>query len=63
MRKISRIIRVEKWQKDGKTHYRTHAIADGDEVAGYGKDFKVGDLVECWFDAQWGIAKMQKPKV
>lgn len=63
MRRISEIISVEKRMKDDKPYWVTLAVAGGDEVSGYGKDFAVGDEVEVFFDDRWGKAKMFKKGV
>ena len=59
MRKIERIIRVEKRSKG----YVTYAIAGGDEVSGFSlveSEYKVGDKVMVGFDDKWHTAKMWK---
>lgn len=61
MRKIVKILHVMEWEKDGKKHAKTIALLDsGDEVVGYGKDFKVGDAVQAFHDDKWDVTKMQK---
>jgi len=61
MRTIDIIIRVEKFvSKEGRVLYRTHAIAGGDEVTGFGKDFNHGDEVMVFFDDKHNVAKMIK---
>lgn len=58
---------VEKWDKDGILHKRTHAIVKSSrfgnvEVTGYGSDYAVGDKVQVLYDEKWDKAKMQKSK-
>ena len=65
MRTIIKIVHVERRKLDknlSKKHdyWRTHAILDdGSEVVGYGKNFKVGDQVESFYDQKWDQHKMQ----
>ena len=57
---IDKIIRVESaLSKDSVPYYRTYAICGGDEVVGFGNDYKVGEKVEVFFDPKWDVAKMQ----
>lgn len=67
MRTIIEIENIEEWVKDGKKHFRTHAVVqkandplDTEEVVGYGKDYDIGDKVEVFFDTSHNTAKMQK---
>ncbi len=62
MREIIDIQYVEdKVSKDKKKYKITHALLDdGEEVQGYGDDFKQGDLVEVFFHEQYGKVKMRK---
>lgn len=63
MRTITEILWVEEWTKDGKKHSRTHVqLEDGEIAAGYSKDFKVGDLVMCFYDPAHDTIKVSKPK-
>lgn len=64
MRVIIDILHVEqRTDKAGKSYYRTHALVDsGEECVGYGKDFKVGDLVEVFFDHKYNTIKMRRGK-
>lgn len=69
MRKIISIEEIESWVKGGKLHHRTRAIVqklgdplDTEEVSGYGNNYDIGEMVEVWYDDQWGQAKMQKRK-
>lgn len=58
MRKIIKILAVEK----NKRFTRTHALLDdGSEVTGYGTDFKVGDLVQSFWHEKWQTHKIRKP--
>lgn len=60
MRTIISIDHIEERQKDDKTYYRTYATVDsGEECVGYGRDFKVGDLVEVFFDAAHNTVKIR----
>lgn len=64
VRRITTIVGVEKKFKSKKPYFITHALLDHqDEALGYGKDFKVGDLVEYFYHAKWDKAKMVRPKV
>ena len=60
---ILRIDRVFEWQDaSGKTHYRTYAtMTDGDELAGYGKDYQVGDKVERFYHREVGKMRKSRP--
>lgn len=61
MREIVKILHVQSWTKSSKTHWRTTALLDNQEEAnGYGKDYKVGDEVEAWWDEEYNQYKMQK---
>lgn len=59
MRKIVSIEFIER----AKTYTRTHAMLDdGSIVVGFSDKFKVGDLVESFYDHRWDVHKMQLPK-
>ena len=59
---MRRIISIEFIEKKPK-YTRTWALLDdGSIVAGYGEDFKVGDLVMHFYDPKWDMQKMSKPK-
>ena len=63
MRKIIEIVGVEERinKQTKKPYFITLAVVDdGTEVSGYGKDFKVDDLVEVFFHKH--VIKMQKTK-
>lgn len=64
MRTILRIDHIEeKTNAKGDIYHRTHAtLEDGEECVGFGKDFKVGDLVMVFYDDKWGLCKMMKKK-
>lgn len=58
---------VEKWDKDGVEHARTHAIVDSKrfdiiEVTGYGDDYFVGEEVNDFFHESWDKGKMEHKK-
>lgn len=58
---------VEKWDKDGILHERTHAIVKSSrfgnvEVTGYGSDYKVNDHVQVLYHDKFDQAKMQKSR-
>lgn len=61
MKTIIKIEHLRSWtDPKGKTHWKTWAIVDdGTEVAGYGKNFKVGDQVEVLYHKEWDENKMQ----
>lgn len=62
-KKIIRIDGVVKKIKDDKEYSITHAVLEtGEEVSGWGSDFKVGDVVEYWFDSQFNKTKMRKKR-
>lgn len=62
-KKIIRIEGVVKKIKDDKEYSITHAVLEtGEEVSGWGSDFKVGDVVEYWFDSQFNKTKMRKKR-
>ena len=65
MLRIIEIVGVEeKADSKGNLYYRTHAVLeDGDECVGFGKDFKIGDLVERFYDHAHDVTKMQKRKL
>lgn len=61
MRKIEKILTVEKRDKAGAPFYITTAICGGDEVTGYSlakEEFQVGQEVMVGFDDRWHTAKM-----
>lgn len=63
MPRIHRIIHIEKKLKDDKPYYKTHVILDdGEEATGYGKDYKVGDKVQRFYDATWDTIKIRPNK-
>ncbi len=67
MRKISKILRVEKRlkQKDNSEYFITVALVDfpeddprhGEEFEGYGDNYKVGQRIEAYYDDRFGKAK------
>lgn len=62
IRTIISILFIERRETEGRTYYRTHAMVDtGQECVGYGRDFKVGDLVEVFHHSKWDVIKMRKP--
>jgi len=62
-KKIIRIEGVVKKIKDDKEYSITHAVLEtGEEVSGWGSDFRVGDVVEYWFDSQFNKTKMRKKR-
>lgn len=62
-KKIISIDGVVKKIKDDKEYSITHAVLEtGEEVSGWGSDFKVGDVVEYWFDSQFNKTKMRKKR-
>ena len=60
-KKIIRIDGVVKKIKDDKEYSITHAVLEtGEEVSGWGSDFKVGDVVEYWWEERYNKVKMVK---
>jgi len=64
MKRIVRIEGVKSWTKNGVKHSNTYAILledDGNEIEarGYGDDYKIGELVEAWFNEDWDYYQMQ----
>lgn len=61
MKKILEILWIErKISKVGTPYFKTMALLEtGEECAGFGEGFKVGDEVEYWFDEQWQQTKMK----
>lgn len=64
MRKIIEIIWVEnRINANSEPYKRTHVrLDDGEIYVGYGHAFKVGNLVEAFYDAKWDTLKIQLPK-
>lgn len=63
MHLVKKIIRVERWVKDGVEHTRTYVLIDDpehldDEFVGYGR-YKVGDEVESYFSDKWNKASIK----
>jgi len=66
MAKIEKITNVERKQAQGDTYYVTTAIVDGDECTGYSKyadEYKIGEVVEKFYDDRYDKAKMRKKKL
>lgn len=67
MTRITEIVSVIRYlDKKQSPYYRTIALTDhpvADEVVGYGRAFRVGDVVQVFFDDKYHVAKMRKNKV
>lgn len=61
---ILKILRVDqRTSKKGVPYKITVAILDsGDEIEGFGEDFKEGDEVIAFFNDKWNRASMEKYK-
>lgn len=60
MRTIIKVEGVEEKRKDNEIYYKTYAVVDdGTECVGFGKDFKVNDLVEVFLDYRYDEVKMR----
>lgn len=60
MRRIIEVIGVETKLKDDKPYQVTHVVLDdGEEATGYG-EYRVGDLVERFYDPRYDRIKIKR---